>query len=260
MSLQQFGPLRAEVTYGEGGKFTAPLVLVHGLWSTAAVWRPFAGYLSHRGWSCFAVELHGAGAGEVVDVEPLVADLRAMIAVLDAPPVIVGHDLGGVIAQHCADVSRALVALAPLVLPPLATDATQALREAGGVFARFLGRPLRPPRGRWKGAYETGDVGESAALLRLLVERPPAPRSLPAEFPGLVVAGREDPVTPPASAQALSASMGAELEVVTGGHRLLVEAGWEERVARVHRWLIKKLGAELLALYEEAIADREGDR
>jgi pimeloyl-ACP methyl ester carboxylesterase len=146
MGLQQLGPLRAEVTYGEGGKFTAPLLLVHGLWSTALVWRPFAGYLSHRGWTCNAVELRRSGEESGGEVEAGVAVLRAAIQALEAPPVIVGHDLGATLAPFCADLSRALVLVAPLSLPPVAASAPRALHEAGGRLARFFGRPLRSPR------------------------------------------------------------------------------------------------------------------
>jgi pimeloyl-ACP methyl ester carboxylesterase len=256
MSVQRVGPLRAEVTYGEGGKFTAPLMLVHGLWSNATVWRPFTGYLSHRGWNCFAVDLRGAVGME--DAERLVADLRATIGALEAPPVIVGHDLGAAIAQRCADAARALVAVAPLVLTPPAGQGAAALGDAGGPLERLLGRPLRPPRGRWKGAYEATGARESAALLRSLVENAAPPAALPASLPALVMAGEGDPLVPADAARALSSSIGAELEIVRGGHQLPIEPGWEERVSRIHRWLIKKLGADLLALYEEAIADRDG--
>jgi pimeloyl-ACP methyl ester carboxylesterase len=255
--MHRFGPLRAEVAFGEGGKFTASIVLLHGLWSSAAIWRSFSGYLSHRGWSCYAVELHRPDVA-VEDVQSLITDLRAGLATLEAPPVLVGHDLGAVLAQHCADASRALVSLAPLILPPPAAAAPQVLRDTGGVLARILGRASRAPRGRWKGAYEAGDAEESPALIRRLIEQPFSVPSLPQELPGLVMAGKEDPVTTPASAQALAAAIGAEIEIVPGGHLLPIGTGWEDRVSRLHRWLIKKLGADLLALYEEAIADRDG--
>jgi pimeloyl-ACP methyl ester carboxylesterase len=126
------------------------------------------------------------------------------------------------------------------------------------MVAKLLGRASRAPRGRWKGSYEAGDAEESPALLRRLIEQPLPLPPLPQELPGLVMAGKDDPVTPPASAQALSSAIGAEIEVVPGGHLLPIAPGWEERVSRLHRWLIKKLGADLLALYEEAIADRDG--
>jgi hypothetical protein len=35
------------------------------------------------------------------------------------------------------------------------------------------------------------------------------------------------------------------------------DEAWEKRVAIVHRWLVRNLGADLLVLYEEAMAERE---
>src|SRR5262245_39904138 len=114
---QCFGPLAAEVTRPESEKFTVPLVLVHGLWERAAAWRRFAGSLAHRGWHCIALERRD-GAG---DVAVHVADLRAALAGLDAPAVLLGHDLGANLALACGDAARAVVALAPLIAPPFAS-------------------------------------------------------------------------------------------------------------------------------------------
>jgi pimeloyl-ACP methyl ester carboxylesterase len=258
MGLQQLGPLRAQVSSGEGGKFTSPLLLVHGLWSGAFVWQSFTGYLAHRGWNCFAVELR-RGEAEA-DVEQIAADLRGAIGALGAPPVIVGHDLGALLALRCSDVARALVLVAPLVLPPLAAAPPAAL-HVGGPIARLFAGARRAPRGRWKGAYaSSGAVREPAALLRRLIERPLPVERPPQGVASLVVAGEHDCITPPASARSLAAWLGAEIEIIAGGHGLPFAPGWEALVARLHRWLIKNLGADLLALYEEAVAEREGDR
>lgn len=263
MGLQTIGPLLAEVTFGEGGKFTAPLVLVHGLWSGATLWRPFSGYLSHRGWTCFAVEVEDrAERGDPADgFERVVADLRAAIATLEAPPVLIGHDLGALAAQCCADVTCATVMVAPLVLPPLAAAAPELLRDAGGLLERLLGRRLRMPGRRWKSSYGAiGGKREAAALLRRLAERPMPLTPAPEGAPSLVVAGGGDAVTPPDTARRLASALGAEIEIVAGGHALPVDPGWEALVSHLHRWLVKKLGAGLLALYEEAVAERDGDR
>src|ERR1700690_3328996 len=112
----RIGPLLAEVSAPETDKFTAPLVLVHGLWERPPAWRRFAGYLVHRGWRCIALERRAAA----LDIGAHLPDLRVAIATLDAPPVLVGHDVGAVLALHCADAARAVIALAPLIGPPFA--------------------------------------------------------------------------------------------------------------------------------------------
>jgi pimeloyl-ACP methyl ester carboxylesterase len=245
--MTRFGPLDAEVTRPETDKFTAPLVLVHGLWDRATVWRRFAGYLAHRGWHCIALGRRGA----VSDVATHVSDLRAAISALDAPPVIVGHDLGATWALHCADLARAVVALAPLMAPPLAPP-SPALRNAGTWLARVRGAPLRAPRGAWRSAYPNRDLVEPAGLVAQLlsgVAPPPAP---PNTIPCTVMAMDGDEVTATNDAQALAQHVGAQFQILHGAHSI-DSPTWESTVASVHRWIIKQLGVDLLALYEESI-------
>lgn len=245
---QRVGPLSAEISNAESEKYTAPLVLVHGLWERAAAWRRFTGYLGHRGWHCIAVERRG----DVADVARHVADLRAAIAALDAPPVVLGHDLGANLALACRDVARATVALAPLVGPPYGAAAA-ALQRAGSWLSRRRGAPLRPPGGRWAAAYPRRDSLEAAALVRQVIDGVAVPAAVGSPAPCVVVAMEEDVVTPLAASQALAEHTGCELLRVPGGHAALSEPGWENGVAAIHRWIVQRLGVDLLAFYEEAM-------
>jgi alpha-beta hydrolase superfamily lysophospholipase len=84
------------------------------------------------------------------------------------------------------------------------------------------------------------------------------PPALPADVPGLLLAGDRDRVVDSAAAAKLAAAAGADLHLCAeSGHAMLTDSGWEERVSTVHRWLIRKLGAPLLALYEEAMNPEE---
>lgn len=244
---RRLGPLRAEHTRGEGGKFTVPVVLVHGLWETAAAWLPFVGYLSHRGWDCFALHLRGAET-----VAMLRADVQDAIAELDAAPVLIGHDLGALLALDVAAQARAVVALAPLVLPPVSRAPPAALAHAGNWITRWRGRALAPPRGRWRTDYDSSGASLPAVLVRELRARPWPVAALGARVPALVLAGAQDSVTDPAAAQALATVVGARCEIDDGGHAL-VGPGWEARVSRIHRWAVRELGEDLLALYAEAM-------
>jgi pimeloyl-ACP methyl ester carboxylesterase len=244
--MTRFGPLDAEVTRPETEKFTAPLVLVHGLWDRAAVWRRFAGYLAHRGWHCVALERRH----DVTDIATHISDLRVAIPALEALPVIVGHDLGATLALHCADLARAVVALGPIVGPPLAQPLA-ALRHAGSWLARARGAPLRAPRGSWRSAYPDRDVVEPAGLIaELLSAVAPPPHT--SSVSCTVIAMEADEVTLLNDARALAQHVGAVLQTVPGTHNLGGPT-WEATVASVHRWIIKQLGVDLLALYEESI-------
>jgi pimeloyl-ACP methyl ester carboxylesterase len=186
---RRIGPLRAEVVDPESAQFTAPVLLLHGLWSSPVIWRPFTGYLAHRGWLSIAPHLQLA--------EPDKASLAAyegavcgLIKGLPAPPVIIGHDFGAVIGLRLVGVAVAVVALAPLVLPPLA-PVPRALRDAGSWFTRVTKaeQPLRAPRRGWRSSYPPSDNPhrEPARLIRALADGPSRYRGTKFR---LVMAGR----------------------------------------------------------------------
>jgi pimeloyl-ACP methyl ester carboxylesterase len=249
---RRIGPLWADVIEPESAKFTSPLLLIHGLWSSASLWRSFVGYLAHRGWLCVCVHLRHRQPGVgPASVAKHVENLRGVVAALPGKPVAIGHDLGALLAFQIAGEAAAAVALAPLVTLPVASPVP--VRGAGWVD-RLLRRPLRAPGGRWRAQYvphfHTGR--EPQALLRELLqdEIPVAPLS--DATPGLILAGEQDPVTPVVAARALSGAVGAALRVESGaGHALPIEAGWERRVSDLHRWIVQQLGRPLLALYDE---------
>jgi len=126
-----------------------PVVFVHGLWLHASSWTPWVELFAARGYDPVApgwpgdaataeeTRAHpdavaGYGIGDVTD------HYSKIISELSAPPVVIGHSFGGLIAQrlHGMGFSRACVVISPaqfkgnLVLPP-----TQ-LRNALPVLAR----------------------------------------------------------------------------------------------------------------------------
>jgi pimeloyl-ACP methyl ester carboxylesterase len=246
----RIGPLRAEITYGESERFTAPLLLVHGLWEDVSVWRRFTGFLSHRGWRCIAVRMDGRHRTSLAE---LLGALRAAIASLEATPVVVGHDLGGLLVLQAAPAARAVVALAPIVPLPLAEEPALAFGRSGSWFARRFGSARPAPGGRWRGAYRTGSGAREAASLLGELQRPLGTvEPVPAGIPALIMAGEKDPVVPPEAVRRLAELSAAELRLVAGGgHALPVDEGWQECVSSVHRWVVQRLGAALLEFYEE---------
>jgi len=246
------GPMMVEMSDAESAKFTAPLVLVHGLWDEPRSWRPFTSFLSHRGWRCHSVgwpqEVRESLAGRT-------DALRRAIAELDEQPIVIGHDLGGLLALRTADLARAVVALAPLVPAEVSAGPMAALSAAGSWLQRLSGGDRAAGR-KLSAAYPIGGAKEPGALLDALASEAAEP-AVAADAPRLVISGDADPLIPTAAASALAEAHGADFEAVRGEHALHVKEGWEAHVGRVHRWLIKSQGQDLLAFYEEAWADRE---
>ncbi len=236
----------SEVFTPESDKFTASVVLVHGLWGQPSDWRRFGSYLAHRGWRCIAVDRSPAarsvGAAEM--------ELRAAIARLDSPPVVIGHDFGAHLALCCADVARAVVAIAPITGAP---PARGALRRSGTWLERLRGSARHPPRG---GPYLHRAIAEPAALIGEIAADVPLPALGGA--PRTVFAMEQDEIVPVEALRSYAAQIDAELHVVpAAGHAILDAPHWERCVAAVHRWIIRQLGVDLLALYDEAWEGRE---
>ena len=110
------------------GQPRGPVVFVHGLWVTAASWRPFcepwlrAGYEVHTpewpviaGVSASELRNHPPASLGTLSIEAVVDAMAAYICKLDRPPLLVGHSFGGLFIQLLMDrgLGRAGIALNP---------------------------------------------------------------------------------------------------------------------------------------------------
>lgn len=87
------------------------IVLIHGTWGNGPEWQPFGEAIEERGFRVHAPTLRHHG--DPIDVgiwsnaqriaklglQDYVADLKALVDTLETPPIIVGHSLGGLLAQ-----------------------------------------------------------------------------------------------------------------------------------------------------------------
>jgi len=258
---RRVGHVQIDTIAAESPKFTAPLLLIHGLWCTAAVWRRFMGYLAHRGWTCHALDLRGRSAGgagplATISLTDHLDDVRQVLAAVEVPPVVVGHDLGGLLALHTgAPAVRAVIALAPLVPRAIGSVPTPIASTLAARWALWRGAPLRPPTGRlrneWLGSGAINPVPDSSRVLAEIEHDRFAPLA-PGGAPTLLLAGERDPISPPHVVERLARIVGGSCGVVTGaGHAMAYEVGWETCVSQVHRWLVQALGEELLAMRED---------
>lgn len=91
----------------QGPARPTPLVFVHGAFAGAWVWEShFLPYFARHGYASYALSLrgHGASAGRErlmqARLKDYVEDVESVIARLPAPPVLIGHSMGGVVVQH----------------------------------------------------------------------------------------------------------------------------------------------------------------
>jgi non-heme chloroperoxidase len=97
----------------------APVVMIHGAFAGPWVWDGFAekfraaGYPVHAPW----LRHHDTPSDDLgrTSLNDYADDLEAFIATLEAEPILVGHAMGGLLAQKLAArrAIRALILLAP---------------------------------------------------------------------------------------------------------------------------------------------------
>lgn len=134
-----------------------PVVLIHGMWCTGASWQRVRELLEPRGYDCLAPSLP---AHEAVPDQPLqvrAQGLRDYLAFLEAsiaaiadprPPILIGHSMGGLLAQQLA---ARLKPLALVLLAPAAPSGINSLRASNFpvclpwmVGGRFWRNPQKP--------------------------------------------------------------------------------------------------------------------
>ena len=134
-----------------------PFLLVHGAANSARVWTHWQDALAERGVTSCALNLRGHGDASPADLshvsmQDYADDVRAAMAHLDAPPVLVGWSMGGLVAMMAASHGGAIacVGLAPSA-PARERDADAALRtgtfgpEEYGITSRDpAGQPAMP--------------------------------------------------------------------------------------------------------------------
>jgi len=253
------GRLPVEVTRPETAKFRHPILFLHGLWTGGWIWGRLASYLAQRGWESWAPSLLEGAPPQ--SFAAAVADVEHVVRRLPASPIVVAHDTGVVMGtSHAARWGApALVVIAPVVSacgPGLGSDLL-AWRSFWRV--RVWGTLVRPPRGRAAAAF-LGDAGavyrdqltpDSGPTFRALARRR---LGLPDALgcPGLVLSGEHDQVSPVRIGAELARRYGWAQRVYPGReHFPMLERGWDEVAAAIHRWIVQTLGTALLALVDE---------
>lgn len=239
------------------------IVMAHGAFCGGWAFDAFRAPFETAGWRVLAPDLR-AGAG--ASMADYAADLVGLCASLEAPPVLLGHSMGGLAAQLAARGARlqALVLLAPSApwgvagssfeeaasamtvqfLDPFGGGAVEADRGAMAAYAldrldqddraRILDR-LRPESGLamrqalswWLDPFMTTSIG---------------PGALPVQ--ALAVAGEHDRVHPPATVRQIAGRIGAAFHLAPGmSHWLMDGPGAEALAQTVLAWLASDVRA-----------------
>jgi pimeloyl-ACP methyl ester carboxylesterase len=239
------------------------VIMVHGAFCGGWAWETFRTRFERAGYRCLAPDLRGHAPGQSasgISMADFAADIASLVKAQAEPPILIGHSLGGLVAQMAATRSRvaALVLMAPsapwgvaggsfeeaisaVTLYALGPYWLQAIPPDYAAARRFsldrLDRParqaifarMRPESGRalwetlnwWLDPFMTTSV--------------PAGR---VNAPVLSVVGEGDVIHPPSTVRHTTSRLRGETRMLPGmSHWLLSEPGWEDVADQCLAWL-----------------------
>ena len=241
------------------------IVMAHGAFCGGWAFDRFRAPFEAAGYAVDCPDLRGHGEADApgalagVSMADYADDVARLCEACDEPPVLIGHSMGGLVAQLAARRApvRALVLLAPS--PPWGV-ASGTLEEAATAFGVQLLGPfaagvLEPDRGLMRRySLDRMQPAEGKAVAKRL--RPESARAVrealtwwtdpfmttslgPGRLaiPSLVIVGERDVVHSPATGRAVAERIGAELHIAPGmSHWLIGEPGWEQVAGRALDW------------------------
>ena len=250
---------------------TKTIVMVHGMWGGGWCWENYKRFFESKGYQCITPTLrfHDMAPKElpnpqlgITSLLDYVGDLEKEIHQLDTPPILMGHSMGGLLAQMLGSrgLAQALVLLTPGAPIGIIALRPSVIRNFWSVLTKwgFWRKPMRPT---FNGAvysmlhllpveerkkifgrfvYESGRAGWEIGFWFL--DRKGAARVEEAKVtcPVLVVAGGQDRLSPASVVRKVAdkyRAVSTYKEFPNHAHWVIGEPRWQEVAEYVSDWL-----------------------
>lgn len=235
-----------------------PILFVHGMFGGAWMFADWQRRFAELGYSSSAINLRGHwGSRPAPDVGKVsmheyVDDALAAAATLGRP-IVVGHSMGGLVAQKLAELDAVCAAVLLCAAPPRGIPVVSPsllVRQIKHAPAVLFSRPLMPDRSDAAALMfnRIPPAEHDALLARMVPESGRAGRELSlgviavderrVRVPVLSVTALDDRFVVPRVGRAIARKYGAEsIELAEHAHYLLAEPGWERVADAVAGWL-----------------------
>lgn len=265
MNNTRFGELEVLCHAPEKPTHDHPLLFIHGAYVSAWCWdEHFMPWFARQGWATYALSLSGHGRSRSRDhldtysIDDYVRDVAEIAAKLPAPPVLVGHSMGGLVVQKYLEQQDAPAVVLMSSVPPQ------------GLMSSAMGLMLKRPNllSDLNRIMAGSDVNIES-LREALFHQPVAaddlqryyrlsqpeshraiwdmslfnlPQPLRMHRPPMLVLGAEhDTLIPPDQVHMTALTYGRQAEIIPNvGHGMMLEHDWELVAMRIAHWLAER--------------------
>ena len=254
------------------------IFMIHGMWGTGAYWSNYQRFLEAEGYRCIATTLpyHDGepdaapdarlGSASLLDYA---SALEREIESLREKPIILGHSMGGLLAQilGARGLARALVLLTPASPAGIIALRPSVVRSFWSVQTRwrFWQRPMRQtfnevaysmlhrvPQHERRAIYDrfVHESGRAACEIGYWFLDPRRASSVDESkvtCPVLVVGATEDRIVPAAVVRRVAhkyRAVATYREFERHAHWVVGEPGWQEIAGYAAKWLRQAIGSQ----------------
>ncbi len=239
-----------------------PLLFVHGACLGAWCWTDgFLDFFGGAGYYSVALNLRGHGGSSIskslqqMSIDDYVEDVASIACEMSPPPVVIGHSMGGLIAQRFAarHPTSGVVLMAPSPYGGMRSQGWRLLRAHPGEFfiasltkditriypdnrcVRHIMFSPTTPEGIVTHCRERLQK-ESWRAVQEMYQSPKKPYPITSRM--LVVGGELDGTVLPAAIRETARVYGATCRIFDGmGHNLMLEPAWQRVATDIANWL-----------------------
>ena len=244
-----------------------PLLFIHGAFAGAWCWDAhFLPWFAEKGYEVHALSLSGhngsrdnEGELHMLGIADYVEDVVEVVNSLDQPPILIGHSMGGLVAQKYLEGRKAAGAVLMASVPPT------------GLTGPVMSMSINQPWLAWQiGMFEAFGMRQTSVNLlhdalfsadmdpkdtmkylphvqqesmRATSEMYFAGLPIPAlmnSVPTLVVGGGADKLIDQVHVIATGIFFGVQAEIFGGvGHGMMLDVKWEDVASHIHDWVEK---------------------
>ena len=245
-----------------GSTKATPLLFIHGAYTGAWCWNEhFLPWFAERGWAAYAVSLSGHGKSghrdhlDSLSIDDYVKDVMTVAAGLPAPPVLIGHSMGGMVVQKYLEKATAPAAVLMASVPPqglmgsafglmfkkphLLTDLNRIMGGGDAQLESLREALFHQPldEDTLRRYYALSQPESHRAIWDMTLFNLPQPTRMH-DLPMLILGASHDQLIPPDQVHMTATTYGRSAEIFDDlGHGMMLEHGWKDVATRISNWL-----------------------